>query len=355
MPEFTLTLRLAAVCEESAKFAVPAGEGATGAGAVAGTCRIKCRYGHALPGEVEESGHGALRFALHFRARCPLEAVSYTGPGGGAGVPCALLQLPGRAGEGAVYSVPVALPAWPAGQREYGAGDLGCISYRFPASHRPLPLLSATALARTVHGAGGGEDAAPRHRHTDVLLTTQLHEGRAAMAATLVQLGVSLPALQQAPEAAAGAAAAAGAPSYDTPSMANPPCTPQLSGPKPQLAWALAETGSGSGGAEGGVSVASHFAAGKAAKFIARVPVLRGAVGGAPQPPQPLTLVARLTASNKRDSSRCGLVEPVSLAALPPEQQPVNADTEASGMALRVQVLSINVTEMTTVMCQFKA
>ena len=376
LPEFTVTLRVAAQCAETATLTAAPGEAAVSSGTLAATCQLRYMYGNALPAEVEESGHGALRFVLHFSPGGPLEALTYTPPAGAAGAPVDLLQHSGSsagsgAGAAAVHAVTLTLPARPPGLRTYAPGELGALAYRFAPSHALPPLLTAAASARAAYGADG------LHRHTDLLLRTCLDASRAHLAATQVQFLVALPPLPPAP-APSAAPVAAPAAAAASPAYAPPVCVPlaQWSQPRAQLLWALTEGSAAPAPApapaEGAApapapaaapALALYFAPGKLQQFRARVPVSDGGAAapgtGAAGPPVSLAVHARFSFTN-------GLVAPVALSATAPgagagragkggAQQPLNADTEASGMGLRVEVIGLMVKCSSSVRCLFKA
>jgi hypothetical protein len=160
-------------------------------------------------------------------------------------------------------------------------------------------------------------------------------------------------------------------------------CVPlaQWSQPRAQLLWALTEgsaapapvpapaegaapPAAAAAAAAAAPSLALYFAPGKLQQFRARVPVSDGSAAppgtGAAGPPVSLAVHARFSFTN-------GLVAPVALSATAPgaaapgragkggAQQPLNADTEASGMGLRVEVIGLMVKSSSSVRCLFKA
>ena len=389
LPEFTVTIRVAAQCLETATLTAPPGEARASSGTVSGVCQLRYMYGNALPAELEESGHGPLSLVLHFSAGGPVESLTFSEPsssgsscgGGGGGAAARDIAIPAGNSAAAIIPITLSLPARPPGLRTYAPGELGAITYRLSSALALPPVLTASAIARASHG----EDDLHRHRHTDLLLKTCLDASRSGVAATQVQFLVALPPLP----ANSGA-------------YATPVCVPlaQWSQPRAQLLWALTEglppagpsdasgtsasvaAGGAAGGAAGAESalptLSAYFAPGKAQVFRARVPVAEGAAlasaqAAAAAAPVNLAVHARFTFTN-------ALVVPVTLTAKGGDagagsgssssssafggsarprpgshsQQPLTQDVDASGMALRVDVIGLMVKCSSSVRCLFK-
>jgi hypothetical protein len=317
LPLESVPIHIGAALSETVTLAPPAPP------AVGGTLQLRFRHSAPLPAELQESGHGPLRFTLRVTAPGPLASLRVTCPGSGA----AEVECVGEGGEAApsAVDVPLALPAREPGEDRYAPAELATVAYRYAPSFSP-PVLSAGASCRA-GWAPAPPAAALVHRHTDVLLRAAMGPaGAAAGAPSQVQFLVQLP-----PPPAPGAA-------YGAPEMARPPA--QWGAAKAQLLWALGE---GEGEALGGE---------KGMTFLARVPLTGGpssadAGGGAAgATPAPLPVQARVTFA-------AGAVAPLALAP-PPKKQAVNNDEAVSGLGLRVEVAGVLLKAASSLRAAFK-
>jgi len=402
-PLFTITIRLAAQCMETATLSESGGWG------IGGVATLRAMYGNALPPEMEESGHGPLKFLLQLASpHAPLASLSYRPPSdlaggrapGGVGglvaaVPAEEIIIPsstsdsGGGGGGGFAAdgifISLTLPSRSPGVSQYLPVDVGQICYRFAHGYTPPPLLTLSASAKTTWTQTSSPPPASTTttwipKHMDVLVKSCLDPSRSDLSPSLVHFLVSLPS-PPIPQASFSPA---------------PVCSPlaQWSSPRSQLLWSLSgveECAPPSNGkncvattdnvmvaaatanSSTTATVCTHFSPGKSVLFRARAPLLCDTRPTAQQvatpssdpsstaPPTPLPVQARFTFTS-------GTVAPFQLKIPPPpssaavgkgggggvQQQPLNHDLERSGMDLKVEILGLLVKYSSQVRAVYK-